>query len=252
MSLFSTLNLSPAEFAETPQGKKAIELAASNVLEEELKDCVCWTVVVAANNGDITSTHTEYEVGYLNATSNAAPVAKGQAPHFMLEADTDDEDYSTSGTGISQIIGKKTASMASVRLHLGIPEAKQLVKQLDRRPTNINSGAKSCQFKVWAKACATLELNGQQPTFGLQVIHVDYNSFSIPTGGVPTAEEASEAINNMLEANKQRRVDGLAKAADRAKARMEARSSVMSSDVLAGAAEPTTIEGVLEEDAAAL
>jgi hypothetical protein len=227
--MFSTMpKIDPSAYLDTDQGRKSLQIAAQQQFEESLKECTCWTVVASATQGDF-SVHTELLSDQLNCSSNGRPL--GIVPTYEVEATpADGEDDWAAGFDLVRV-PLSVARITNLRLSLKPGEGRNLMKALDKREVNPNSSAKSAQFRVWTKPQTQLSTQGVSNTLSVQVIHIDYDSFEIPTGQTPTAAEASAALDAIVADRNQRREEGLALAAQRRDIRMG--QTTMPSDVAA-------------------
>ncbi len=230
MSIFKMPVLDTAAYLDTEQGKKSLQLAAQKEFEEALAGATRWTIVASATGGDM-SVHTELNSDQLNANSNGRPT--GAIPKYEVELESDNEDDWNAGFE-ERNVPLKVARVTNVRLNLAPGEGKNLLKALNKRDPNPNSNALSVQFYVYAKPLGNLSMQGVNNTLVLDVIHLDYNSFCIPTGQVPTASEAAAAWEAIATDRAERRSAGIALAKERRTPKAGGQTT-MSSDV---AAEP--------------
>ncbi len=231
MSIFKEMpRIDASTYLDTDQGRKSLQIAAQQEFEESLQGCTCWTVVASAVSGDF-GVHTELLSDQLNCSSNGRPL--GVVPTYEVEATpaAGEDDWDTGFELVRVPLG--VARVTNLRLSLKPGEGKNLMKALDKREANPNSNAKSVQFKVWTKPETKLSTQGISNTLVAQVVHLDYDSFEIPTGQTPTAAEASAALDAIVADRNARREAGLALAVQRRQIRMGQAS--MPSDV---AAEP--------------
>lgn len=237
--MFSAMpKINTEAFLDTDQGRKSLQIAAQQEFEETLKNCTCWTVVASAVAGDF-GIHTELLSDQLNCSSNGRPL--GVVPTYEVEA-TPAEGEDDWDTGFELVrVPLSVARVTNLRLALKPGEGKNLMKALDKREANPNSNAKSVQFRVWTKPETKLSTQGVSNTLVATVVHLDYDSFEIPTGQTPTAAEASAALDAIVADRTARREAGIALAKERRTLSTNGQTT-MSSDV---AAEPV-------QDAAAI
>lgn len=228
MSIFSMPKIDASAYLDTDQGRKSLQIAAQQEFEESLKNCTCWTVVASAVAGDF-SVHTELLSDQLNCSSNGRPL--GVVPTYEVEAaPAEGEDDWDTGFELVRL-PLSVARVTNLRLSLKPGEGKNLMKALDKREANPNSNAKSVQFKVWCKPEAKLNTQGISNTLAVSVVHLDYDSFEIPSGQTPTAAEASAALDAIVKDRNERRAAGIALATERRQIRMG--QAAMPSDVTA-------------------
>lgn len=246
MSIFSKMPTINADaYLDTAQGKKSLQMAAQREFEEALEGSTCWTVVASAVSGDF-GVHTELNSDQLNCSSNGRPT--GAIPMYEVETTPADgeDDWDT---GFEMVkVPLSVARVTNLRLNLSTGEGKNLMKALDKREANPNSNAKSVQFTVYCKPNCKLSTQGISNTLVVDVIHLEYDSMSIPTGQIPTKEEANAALEAIVTDRNARRSAGIALASERRQARMG--QAAMPSDV---AAEPVAdAASILADQEAAL